>query len=218
VRIWRIVRWPLVAVAGIAFGAFLLPSRAIVVHGADGRPTWADVTTAVATIVLATVTATAAVVAYIEYRRGLAEAKELAVSRCDADVRATCFEYKGYHLVRVDVRVTNRSTARLDISTDYPAFVFVRPVSDRALSRALKDSTTDLGPIVARSTVLNGQFLESTETLLDSCLLPIHPRHDISAYRVEFGLRVEGDDEYYDWSAVTYVPVKMTPSAVECVS
>jgi hypothetical protein len=206
-------------VVGALVGAFLPPTRTFVVHAAgSGQPTWADVTTAVATVVLTLTTLGAAVVAYVEYKRRRDDAKELAVSRCDPKVKAQCFAYQGFHLVRVEVELTNRSTSRLQFSTaaySKPAFVILQAVQEDKFvidDPILTTMNFDDDDILALSPVLAKQWLESAETLTDACLIPIQPPKRVAAYRVEFAVEIlePSDNESYEWSAVTFVPVTMT--------
>ena len=209
--------------AGAIVGAFLPPTRTFVVHAAgSGHPTWADVTTAIATVVLTLTTLGAAVVAFVEYGRRREEAQELAVSRCDARVKAQCFAYQGFHLVRVEVELTNRSTSQLQFSSvEYskPAFVILQAVEDGKFvfdDPVLTTMNFDDDEILALSPVLAKQWLESAETLTDACLFPIRPPKRVAAYRVEFAVEILGpsDKEPYEWSGHFRASHDDVPSSV----
>jgi hypothetical protein len=89
-------------------------------------------------------------------------------------------DHQDFHLLRVEVLVTNHSTSRLEVSTaEYPPFVIVYALPDGMLSNVDPSHvdfafTEDL--VVAGTSVMKGQFVESAETLVDACLLPVRPR------------------------------------------
>jgi hypothetical protein len=217
-RKWLAV-WLVLFVAGVLVGAFLPPTRTFVVHASrSGSPNWADVVTAVATVVPTVTTLGAAIVAYVEYTRRREESKQLAISRCDPRVKAQCFAYQGYHLVRVEVELTNHSTSQLHFSEEEyrtPAFVVLQAVSDDKFvidDPMLISMNFDDDEILALSPVLAKQYLEAGETLTDACLQPVRPPKHVAAYRIEFAVVIlePSDKQSYEWSAVTFVPVTMT--------
>ena len=208
---WRWSRWVLVVAAGVALG--VLPSRAYIVHSGQDHPTWADAVTAVSTGFAALTAVVAALVAYREYAIRRKRENDQAGLRCDVSVTARCFDFKGYHLVWADVRLTNRSTSLLDVSNrEVPPFVAVQPVLDEYFGT--KGEVDYSEAAVLQETVLESQLLDSGETLAESYLLPVSPKMDVAAYRVEFGITLTDskDDVEWEWSAVTFVPVNMTPT------